>query len=143
MYKRQRNGNHQLVLPEVLIEDIIRENHSPMYVAHPGVHRTYDLIALSYWWPGMRSIENVRNCDLCQGRNSTRKQITPLGEIEMPTFPFEINSMDITGPYPLTPRRISSYTHGPFHPIWGSRPPRNVRAITRHTLARVMVLVPN
>ena len=59
MYRRQRNGNHQLVIPEVLIQDIIRENHCPLFVAHPGVHRTYSLIALNYWWPGMRrSIEN-------------------------------------------------------------------------------------
>ena len=45
MYRRQRNGNHHLVLPEVLIQDIIRENHSPLFLAYPGVHRTYSLIA--------------------------------------------------------------------------------------------------
>ena len=28
-----------------------------------------------------------------------------LGEVEEPTAPFQITSMDITGPYPLTPRR--------------------------------------
>ena len=66
MYRRQRNGNHQLVIPEVLIEDIIRENHSPLFVAHPGVHRTYSLITLNYWWPGMRgSIENF--CEIVTG----------------------------------------------------------------------------
>jgi hypothetical protein len=45
MYRRQRNGNRQLVTPEVLFQDIVRENHSPLLVAHPGVHRTYSLIA--------------------------------------------------------------------------------------------------
>jgi hypothetical protein len=48
MYRRQRNGNHQLVIPEVLVQDIIKENHSPLFAAHPGVHRIYSLIALNY-----------------------------------------------------------------------------------------------
>jgi len=30
--------------------------------------------------------------------------IAPLGEVEEPKFPFEVTSMDITGPYPTTPR---------------------------------------
>jgi hypothetical protein len=50
MYRCQRNGNHQLVIPEVLVQDIIRANHSPLFAAHPGVHRIYSLIALNYWW---------------------------------------------------------------------------------------------
>jgi len=28
----------------------------------------------------------------------------PLGDVEEPKFPFEVTSMDITGPYPTTPR---------------------------------------
>jgi len=107
MYRRQQNGKHQLVVPETLIQEVIRENHDPIFVAHPGIQRTYRLVSLNYWWPSMRkSIENyVKKCDSCQRRKSTRKFIAPLGEVEEPTFPFQITSVDVTGPYPTTPRK--------------------------------------
>ena len=37
MYRRQQNGKHQLVVPQTLIQDVVRENHDPKYVAHPGI----------------------------------------------------------------------------------------------------------
>jgi len=54
MYRRQPGDKHQIVVPRSLIYDVIRERHNPVYVAHPGVKRTHDLILLNYWWPGMR-----------------------------------------------------------------------------------------
>ena len=59
LYKRRSDHKHQLVVPKSLVEDIIKANHDPVYVAHPGTKRTVDLISLSYWWPGMRkSVED-------------------------------------------------------------------------------------
>jgi hypothetical protein len=53
-----------------------------------------------------KSIENyINNCDPCQRRKSPRKQIAPLGEVDAPKRPFEITSMDITGPYPISHRK--------------------------------------
>jgi cleavage and polyadenylation specificity factor subunit 1 len=49
--------------------------------------------------------DNIRNCDPCQRRKSSRKQIAPLGEVDKPTCPFEITALDITGAYLLTPRK--------------------------------------
>ena len=46
MYRRQQNGKHQLVVPETQIEEVIRENHDPIFVAHPGIQRTYRLVSL-------------------------------------------------------------------------------------------------
>jgi len=54
MYKRQSSDKHQLVVPRTLIHDVIKENHDALCIAHPGVKRIYDLISLSYLWPGMR-----------------------------------------------------------------------------------------
>jgi len=63
--------------------------------------------SLNYLWPSMcKSIENyVKKCDSCQRRKSSRKCIAPLGEIEEPTYPFQIISVDVTEPYPVTPRK--------------------------------------
>jgi hypothetical protein len=70
-------------------------------LVHPGVKRTYDLVSLNYWWPGMsNSIKDyVKMCDACQKRKEERKFVAPLGDVDQPSAPFEVNSMDITGPY--------------------------------------------
>jgi len=88
------------------MHDVMRLNHDPVYVAHPGIKRTYSLIALRFWWPGMRkSIEGfVNSCDLCQWRKGSREFVAPLGEVEEPTAPFQVVSLDITGPYVTTAR---------------------------------------
>jgi len=86
---------------------VIRANHDPVYVAHPGMRRTFDLISLRYWWSSMRkSVEDyVRKCDPCQRRKEEREFVAPLGEVEEPTAPFQVKSVDITGPYLITPRK--------------------------------------
>jgi hypothetical protein len=47
----------------------------------------------------------VRTCDECQRRKEERECLAPLGDVDQPSAPFEVTSMDITGPYMLTPRK--------------------------------------
>jgi len=105
LYKRRFDHKHELVVPKSLVEDIIKANPDPVYVAHTGTKRTIDLISLSYWWPSMRnSVEDyIRKCDSCQRRKEEREFVEPLGKMEEPSSPFEVTSMDITGPYLVTP----------------------------------------
>ena len=107
MYRRRSCDIHQVVVPRSLVYDVIQENHNPIYVAHPGVKRTQDLISLKYWWPGMRQtiVHYIRKCDQCQRRKENREYTAPLGDVEQPTAPFQITAMDITGPYMLSPRK--------------------------------------
>jgi len=83
LYKRTSNGKHQLLVPQTKMHDFMRLNHDPVYVAHLGIKRTYSLIELRYWWPGMRKfIEDfVKSCDLCQRRKGNREFVAPLGEL--------------------------------------------------------------
>ena len=106
MYRRRPADKHQLMIPETLVQDIIKENHDEIYTACPGA-RTYDLKAMNYWWPGMRrSIqEYFRKCDYCQRRKEDKEFVGPLGEVETPAAPFQVAGMDFTVPYPLTPRK--------------------------------------
>jgi len=103
LYKRRSKGNHQLVVTQSLIWGSLRKTMI-LYVAHPGVKRTQDLILLRYWWPGMRrSVEEyIQKCDPCQTRKEDREFRAPPAEVEMPTTLFEVTSMDITGPHPVT-----------------------------------------
>jgi len=62
--------------------------------------RIFDFISLRYWWHGMRkSVEDyVRKCDPCQRRKEDREFLAPLGEVEEPTAPLQVKSVDITAP---------------------------------------------
>jgi transposase InsO family protein len=95
------------MVPKKLIHHIIKVNHDSVYVVHPGVKRTYELISLNYSWPGMRnSIKDyVKMCDACQRRKEEREFVVPLGDVNQPSALFEVISMDITGPYVLAPRK--------------------------------------
>ena len=53
-----------------------------------------------------KSIEDyIKKCDACQRRKEDREFVAPHGQVEEPAAPFEVTSMDITGPYMLTPRK--------------------------------------
>ena len=49
IYRRRRRDRHHLILPTSKIQDMIRANHDPSYIAHPGINRTYSVTALHYW----------------------------------------------------------------------------------------------
>jgi hypothetical protein len=86
IYRHRADEKHQLLVPESLIKEVIEQHHNPVYIGHPGIKRTRDLIALSFWWPGMRkSIEEyVKVCDACQRVKDGREFRAPLGEVETP-----------------------------------------------------------
>ena len=48
------------------------------------------------WW---------QRWDACQRRKEEREFVAPLGDVDQPSAPVEVTSMDITGPYVLTPRK--------------------------------------
>jgi hypothetical protein len=107
LYRRVKDKQPKLVVPQTLIQDVIAENHNPIFVAHPGSKRTFELISLKYWWPKIRqSIEEyIRRCDKCQTRKSKQEFRAPLGEVETPSETFQVVSLDITGPYFVTSRK--------------------------------------
>jgi hypothetical protein len=101
------NGEHQLLVPKTLAKEVIELNHDSTYAAHPGRNRTLEILCIHYYWPKMRQdVENyVSECDNCHRRKQSREYIAPLGDVRQPTRPFEITSMDLCGPCPLTPRK--------------------------------------
>ena len=51
-----------------LREEILKENHDPLDIGHPGQHRMMELLKRTYWWPGLK--ENIKkyvqDCFKCQ-----------------------------------------------------------------------------
>jgi hypothetical protein len=75
-------------------------NHDSIFASHSGRKRTYELIALKYWWSKMRKTiqDYVMRCDMCQRRKGAHEFRAPLRDVEEPTEPFQVTGMDITGP---------------------------------------------
>ena len=46
----------------------------------------------------------MQKCEPCQRRKEKREFVAPLGNPEEPKEPFQVVSMDLTGPYPVTAR---------------------------------------
>ena len=71
IFRRRKNCEHQLVVPLSLTHKVIKMNHDPVTVDHPGRSRTLDILCLRFYWSGMRRHveEYVKNCHACQRLN--------------------------------------------------------------------------
>ena len=54
IYRRGKNGEHQMVVPGSLMENLISLNHDPETVGHQGRNSTLEILCLRFYWPGMR-----------------------------------------------------------------------------------------
>jgi hypothetical protein len=48
LYRSVKGKQPKLVVPQSLIQDVIAENHNPIFVAHLGGKRTFELISHKY-----------------------------------------------------------------------------------------------
>lgn len=99
------------VVPCDLREQVISENHAEPTAGHLGVFKTYNRIALRYFWPGMHQdvVKYVAACDKCLSYKPQNHQT--LGEMGRPkqcSRPFQMISIDLMGPLPVT-RKQNSY----------------------------------
>jgi len=104
IFRRRKNGEHQLVVPLSLTHKVIQMNHDPVTVANPGRSRTLDILCLRFYWPGMRQHveEYVRNCHKCQRVKPRHEIKAPSGDVMEPTRPWEVVTMNVCGPFSLT-----------------------------------------
>ena len=104
-YVNERGGetNPRLYVPIGLRKEVLEACHEGM--GHMGVDKTHDLISRRYFWPGLYGEVNtyVAGCITCQARSS-RQDRAPLEEMDVPAYPFEKVSLDISGPYGETQR---------------------------------------
>lgn len=51
-----------------LRREIVKNHHDPPIMGHPGIQKTYKLVAREYWWPGMHHFitQFVKGCAICQ-----------------------------------------------------------------------------
>ena len=56
LYRKVRRDNRDyflLVVPRGLQQTVLNNAHDAPEAGHLGIQRTYDRVALRYWWPGV------------------------------------------------------------------------------------------
>src|SRR6267378_3400484 len=86
---------------------IVQEFHDPPMAGHPGIARTKDLIARTYWWPKLqKDVEDyVKGCASCQANKiNTHTQKAPLYPVttQAKTRPFQTIALDFITKLPLS-----------------------------------------
>ena len=94
----------RLCLPKTMRKKILLQVHGGLLSAHPGVVHTYDKLRENVWWPNMlRDVAKyVSNCDVCVRNKSQQHANIKLQPMTVPSGPFQIIHVDITGPLPLS-----------------------------------------
>jgi len=92
IYRRRKNGEHQLVVPKSLVRDVVALNHEPIFASHSGRKRSLETLCFRYYWPGMRKDVEiyVSKCDECQRRKQRGEYTAQLGEVIKPTTPLKL-----------------------------------------------------
>ena len=96
--------SRKIVPPPDEREQLVKETHEQC--GHFGRQRTYHLLTLTYWWPGIYEavIKVIRNCQVCAQMhasfNSTEPQLRPLPIMGL----FYRWHADMCGPFKETPR---------------------------------------
>lgn len=93
----------KLVLPKQDRSRALAECHDNELAAHLGIFKTFHRLSELYFWPSMKQdvIRYVGNCDTCLAHKATNEGRAGLmGEPKMVSFPFQMLSVDLIGPFP-------------------------------------------
>ena len=87
-----------MYVSKIIRGHILKECHDKM--GHLGIDKTHDPISRKYFWPKLYKeiIKYINACVICQSRSS-KQNVSPLMETDIPSYPFRKISMDISGPY--------------------------------------------
>lgn len=98
---RKGSTNDLLVVPKILQRELINEAHSIPISGHLGYKKIMDKLQHKYYWKNMcvDIIRFINSCEICQQKNRPIKRQGYLKPI-VATYPFEIVSTDVIGPYP-------------------------------------------
>lgn len=95
-----------IVIPQDLIEFILKSYHNSKLGAHVGRDKLYGLIKDRYFWPGMYDDVSrwVRACVECNSVKSHQLKSHGLLVPLKVSYPFELVGIDIVGPFKTTKR---------------------------------------
>ncbi|MCA9324993.1 DDE-type integrase/transposase/recombinase, partial [Candidatus Saccharibacteria bacterium] len=95
----------QYVITTQEISRVLELCHSSVTSGHLGLSKTWARVNARFFWPGTRrSVKRfIKQCDICQKIKPGIRLIVPLQPIRS-SRPAQLKTMDIIGPFPVTPR---------------------------------------
>jgi putative transposase len=108
LYMREAHGYPaRLVVPNdsSLRQKILSQHHDSLIGGHGGVHKTLARLTESFFWPKMEKTvrDYVSSCLVCARAKPLTAPHGPLHASEVPSFPFEVISMDLVTGLPSVP----------------------------------------
>ena len=99
------SGSHyQLVVPNELRSEILKELHGTQTTGHFGVNKTTQRVKQRFYWPQCQTDVKrfIKECDMCSSRKGPhKKQKAPL-QLYTVGAPMERIAIDIMGPLPVS-----------------------------------------
>ncbi|KAK3102915.1 hypothetical protein FSP39_014934 [Pinctada imbricata] len=100
----KKTNNLQLLVPNILRKEILRNCHDSVFAAHQGIHKTVDRIKEHYYW--YRLSEDVKlHIKQCQVCNRWKKAI-PKPKAALSNYcvgyPMDRIGTDVIGPLPVS-----------------------------------------
>ena len=98
LFDRDEEVRPRLYIPKLIREDLLKQIHNDM--GHMGVDKTYELIGRKNIWPRLyKEVTNYINSCVISQTWSSKCENAPLEETDVPSYPFEKISMNVSGPY--------------------------------------------
>jgi len=93
----------RLCLPSTYRNKFVSYVHSNILSGHAGISHTYDKLRTHVWWHKMMQtiMYVLSQCPVCL-RTKQEQKITPNHPTMIPTYPWQMVSVDIVGPLPIT-----------------------------------------
>jgi transposase InsO family protein len=95
----------RVYVPEKLREQVLQQHHDGPRSGHPGRDKTIELVLRNYWWLELRKDAEryVAGCPQCQRiKPRCTPARTPLHPFLPPSRPWELVTLDVIGPLPLS-----------------------------------------
>jgi hypothetical protein len=98
--------SYQIVIPENMVEPLLKKIHSDKYNGHFGNRKTFKKMSDRFYSPELRQlvINYIKSCDVCQ--KIKKNQWSQQGEIQpiVTTRACQIVATDLSGAFPITKR---------------------------------------
>jgi len=97
-----RGGTQQILVPQSIVEDVLRAGHSSPLAAHPGGSRMYQTLMDHYYWASLAAdvFGWVAACPTCAKNRLVDMRSTAHMRLLPATDPFASLAIDVLGPLP-------------------------------------------
>ena len=106
LYRRTNDGKELIMIPDNLVEKLLKFYHNGQSLVHLHHTRLYALLSNRFYWNTIYKdvVDWTDACLQCKRHKTNQPKSHGLLEPILTSKPFELVEIDLKGPYKLTPR---------------------------------------